>query len=172
IRRRPEVVEEKSARYETAIGLQMEEITKLRAEVASLTGGADAHSTLQSFYRNRNLPESLRAKAAAAALPTERGKMPTAYPLSDVDRKQRWMAYERFLLTKRSLEETRQLPPAGWDAKLVEGVYEAPAGDDEPPMDLYGRDAITAHVAISELMVRNRRNGGNGNDSDNSADHS
>jgi hypothetical protein len=159
-----ETVEEKLARWAYVIDAQAKEIDRLRAEVASLTEGATAHQVLQSLYRNRDLPESLRAKAAATALPTERGKMPTAYSSFATDRTQRWMAYERFLRTKQSLEQTRQLPPAGWDAKLVEGVYEAPAGDGEPPMDLYGRDAVTAHVTISELMARNRRNGSGSDD--------
>ena len=92
--------------------------------------------------------------------------MPTAYPLNDIDRKQRWLAYQRWLVTKQSLEQTRQLPPPGWDAKLVEDVYEPPPGDAEPPMDLYGRDSITAHIMMSDLMRRSRR-GSNGDDSGN-----
>jgi len=167
-----ETVEQKLARWAYVIDAQAKEIDRLRAQVAALTEGANAHTVLQSLYRNVDLPESLRAKCAIGALPVEKGKMPTAYSSLDVDRKQRWLAYERFLVTKRSLEETRQLPPKGWDAKLVEGVYEAPAGDGEPPMDLYGQDAITAHVTISELMARNRRTGGNDSGNDNSADHS
>ena len=150
----------------------VDENDKLRAELARMTEGASAHDTLQELHRNRDLPAAIRAKAAIGCLPVEKGKMPTVYSSLDADRKQRWLAYERFLVTKRSLEETRQLPPKGWDAKLVEGVYEAPAGDGEPPMDLYGQDAITAHVTISELMARNRRNGGNDSGNDNSADHS
>ena len=148
----------------------LSENDRLRAENESMKAGLGAHEYLQSVWRNQTSPEANKIKAAQAALPVEKGKMPTAYSSLDVDRKQRWLAYERFLVTKRSLEETRQLPPKGWDAKLVEGVYEAPAGDGEPPMDLYGQDAIPAHVMISELMARNRRNGGNDSGNDNSAD--
>ena len=151
-------------RLEVLCRAQADEIAKLRAQLAALTEGADAHSTLQSLYRRSDLPESLRAKCAIGALPVEKGKMPTAYPLNDIDRKQRWLAYERWLVTKQSLEQTRQLPPPGWDAKLVEDVYEPPPGDAEPPMDLYGRDSITAHITISDLMRRSRR-GSNGDDS-------
>ena len=96
-----ETVEQKLARWAYVIDAQSKEIDRLRAEVARLTEGASAHSTLVDIYRNRDLPESLRAKAATAALPVEKGKMPTAYWSLDVDRKQRWLAYERFLLTKR-----------------------------------------------------------------------
>jgi hypothetical protein len=158
-----ETAEEKLARFETVIDLQMKEIDRLRAENMRLRSEGGAHGALRDIYLNCDLPESLRAKAAAAALPTERGKMPTQYSLNDVGRKERWMAYERWLVTKQSLEQTRQLPPPGWDAKLVEGVYEPPPGDHEPPMDLYGRDSITAHITMSELMRRSRR-GGNGGD--------
>jgi hypothetical protein len=44
---------------------------RLRAELARLTEGANALSTLQSLYRNCELPESLRAKCAGLALAHE-----------------------------------------------------------------------------------------------------
>ena len=66
-----ETPEERLQRFETVIRLQMEEIEKLRAEVARLTEGADAISTLRSIYRDRDLPESLRAKGAIGCLPHE-----------------------------------------------------------------------------------------------------
>ena len=46
----------------------VDENDKLRALVANLTEGATAHQTLQSLYRNVDLPESLRAKCAIGAL--------------------------------------------------------------------------------------------------------
>ena len=61
-------------------------------------------------------------------------------------------AYQRYELKKRILVETHQLPAPGWDAKLVAETYQPPEGDAEPPLDLYGRDAIKAHVAISDLL--------------------
>jgi hypothetical protein len=66
-----ETAEQKLARWAYVIDAQAKEIDRLRAEVARLTEGASAHATLQDIYRNRDLPESLRAKAAQAALPHE-----------------------------------------------------------------------------------------------------
>src|SRR5215468_11210343 len=91
----------------------LSENDRLRAENESMKAGLGAHEYLQSVWRNQTSPEANKIKAALGALPVEKGKMPTAYSSLDVDRKQRWLAYERFLVTKRSLEETRQLPPKG-----------------------------------------------------------
>jgi hypothetical protein len=67
-----------TVKLEEAVG----EIDRLRALVARLTEGANALSTLQDMYRNRDLPESLRAKAASAALQFEVPKlMPERAPL-------------------------------------------------------------------------------------------
>jgi len=143
---------------------QRDEITKLRAEVARLTEGANAHEILQSIYRDRDLPESLRAKAAIGALPVEKPRLLSMVP-STVDRRERWRAYERFVLKKQIIVETKALPARGsaWDAKFGD-AYEPPPGDTEPPMDLYGNDAIKAHVEISELWRSVRRAAiGNGN---------
>lgn len=78
-----ETPEERLRRFETVIDLQMQEIDRLRAEVARLTEGAGALSTLQSLYRDRDLPESLRAKAAAAALAHEAPKIQSVPPAID-----------------------------------------------------------------------------------------
>jgi hypothetical protein len=48
-----ETAEQRLARYERVIEAQMQEITKLRAQVAGLTEGATAISTLQSKVENR-----------------------------------------------------------------------------------------------------------------------
>jgi len=88
-----ETAEQKLKRYEYVLDAQADEIDKLRAEVARLTEGADAHTVLQSLYRNRDLPESLRAKAAIGALPTERPRLLSTVPLSEVDRKERWRTW-------------------------------------------------------------------------------
>jgi hypothetical protein len=66
-----ETVEQKLERWAYVIDAQAKEIDRLRAQVASLTEGADAISTLRSIYRDRDLPESLRAKAAIGCLPHE-----------------------------------------------------------------------------------------------------
>jgi hypothetical protein len=163
-----ESAEQKLKRYEYVLDAQADEIDKLRAEVARLTEGADAHTVLQSLYRNRELPESLRAKAASAALPTERPRLMSTVPSMEQDRRERWRAYQRYELKKQILVETHQLPGPGWDAKLVDDTYQPPEGDAEPPMDLYGRDAIKAHVALSEILdaaERRKRNGNGGDDS-------
>jgi|SRR5262249_35540196 len=131
-----------------------------------LTEGADAHSTLQSIYRDLDLPESLRAKAAIGALPVEKPKLMSVVPPMEQDRKQRWRAYERWVLTKQSLELTRQFPAEGFDAHLESDDYQPPEGDDEPPMDISGEDRFRAHVALSELLAGPRRNGDGGNGQD------
>ena len=130
-----------------------------------MTEGANAHEILQSIYRDRDLPESLRAKAAIGALPVEKPRLLSMVP-STVDRRERWRAYERFVLKKQIIVETKALPARGsaWDAKFGD-AYEPPPGDTEPSMDLYGNDAIKAHVEISELWRSVRRAAiGNGND--------
>jgi hypothetical protein len=157
-----ETLEQKIARYEYVLDAQADEIDKLRAEVARLRGGSDAHQTLQSIYRNGDLPESLRAKAAIGALPVEKPRLLSVVPSSEPDRKER-RAYQRFRLKAEILRETQQLPAPGWDAKLVGDTYQPPEGDAEPPMDVYGKDAFKAHAMISELM--SNRNG-NGSDDD------
>jgi hypothetical protein len=53
---------------------------RLRGEVARLTEGANALSTLQSLYRNGELSKSLRAKAAGLALPHEVPKIHSVPP--------------------------------------------------------------------------------------------
>ena len=62
-----------------------------------------------------------------------------------------------------------QSPAPGWDAKLVDNSYEPPA-EGEPEWDLYGKDQFKAHIEISDLIdaaERRKRNGGNGDDSNN-----
>ena len=105
-------------RYEAVIKLQMEEITKLRAEVTRLTEGADAHSTLQGIYRNPESPETNRIKAAAAALPIEKPKLLSVVPPIEMDRRQAWRLYERWALKRQIIKETHILPAPGWDAPL------------------------------------------------------
>jgi hypothetical protein len=60
----------------------VDENDRLRALVTNLTEGANAHQTLQSLYRNADLPESLRAKCAAASLPHE---VPRLNPVSQLE---------------------------------------------------------------------------------------
>jgi hypothetical protein len=146
---------------------QMERIAELEAEIERLKAGLDAHQTLRLIYTNPNSPEGNRIKAAAAALPVEKPKLMSVVPSGEQDRRERWRAYQRYELKKQILVETHQLPAPGWDAKLVDDTYQPPEGDAEPPLDLYGRDAIKAHVALSEILdaAERRKRNGNGDDS-------
>jgi hypothetical protein len=78
----------------------LSENDRLRALVVNLTEGANAHTVLQSLYRNVDLPESLRAKCAIGALPHETPRLESVpppldlvaepiEPLADVVRRQR-----------------------------------------------------------------------------------
>ena len=77
-----QTAEEKIARYEFVLDAYVRELTKLREENARLREGAHALATLQNIYRNCDLPESLRTKAAPAALAHEVPRlMPVEAPL-------------------------------------------------------------------------------------------
>ena len=78
-----ETVEEKLARYETVISLQMEEIDRLRAQVTALTEGTDdAHSTLRRLYLDEAQNPGHRIRAAQAALNVEKPSLkPQPAPL-------------------------------------------------------------------------------------------
>ena len=58
----------------------VDENDRLKALVTNLTEGANAHQTLQSLYRNAELPESLRAKCAIGALPHETPRLEPVPP--------------------------------------------------------------------------------------------
>src|SRR5215469_8710906 len=62
----------------------LDENDRLKALVANLTEGANAHQTLQSLYRNVDLPESLRAKCAIGALPHETPRLEPQPPPMDL----------------------------------------------------------------------------------------
>jgi len=61
----------------------LSENDKLRALVTNLTEGANAHTVLQSLYRNVDLPESLRAKCAIGALNVETPRLEPQPPAID-----------------------------------------------------------------------------------------
>src|SRR6516165_7752116 len=61
----------------------LSENDRLKALVANLTEGANAHTVLQSLYRNVDLPESLRAKCAIGALPHETPRLEPQPPAID-----------------------------------------------------------------------------------------
>jgi hypothetical protein len=95
-----ETTEEKLARFETVIGLQMQEIDRLRAENERLRTVAGAHGVLREIYLNPDAPQGNRIKAAQAALPHETPRLESVppplelvaepiEPLADVVRRQR-----------------------------------------------------------------------------------
>ena len=61
----------------------LDENDRLKALVANLTEGANAHQTLQSLYRDSSLPEALRAKCAIGALPHETQRLEPVPPAVD-----------------------------------------------------------------------------------------
>jgi hypothetical protein len=105
---------------------------RLRAELANLTEGANAHQTLQSLYRNRDLPESLRAKAASAALGHESPPLKSVEPAIDVTCEEveplaelvhKRRARQNLLEQPHRLDATGQLPPhqsVEWPCPIVE----------------------------------------------------
>jgi len=120
-----ETVEQKLARYATVIGLQREEIDRLRAVVAKLTGTDDAHSTLRRLYLDETQPSTTRVRAAQAALNVEKASLkpvsqleltaePEPLPLAEVVRLQRARA-DKML---REAPEFQALRDSGY---LLEG---------------------------------------------------
>ena len=107
----------------------LDENDKLRALVANLTEGANAHQTLQSLYRNVDLPESLRAKCAAASLPHETPRLESVPPAIDVTATE----YEPLSVVverqRARLDRLLALPLAEREA-LVRGVAHDGSGDD------------------------------------------
>jgi hypothetical protein len=118
--------------YELIIRQQAAKIEELQAENERLRAGADAHTILQSVYRDPDAPQGNRIKAATAALNVEKPRLHSLVPTSEQDRRLRWHAYERFQLKMRVIEETRQLPKPDWDESVPDD-YQAPEGDTEPP---------------------------------------
>ena len=158
--------EQQIARLEFVVREQMKEIDKLREEVERLRTGANAHTTLQAIYRNPASPEGNRIKAAAASLPVEKPKLLSVVSSTEPSRLERWRAYARYRLKEEIILETGRLPApgSGWDAHLRDGVYQPPNDDTEPPLDLYGKDAIKASHTISSLTRIGRKRNGNGGD--------
>ena len=160
-------VKAKIDELEHIVKLQMQKLEELAAENGRLAAAYDAHGVLKSIYLDPDAPQGNRIKAASAALPVEKPKLMSVVPSSQPSRIERWKAYERFRLRREILTETRRLPApgSGWDAHLVDGTYQPPEGDAEPPLDLYGKDSIKAHCIMSSLMQSTRRNSNGGDDS-------
>lgn len=73
------VVRELTMALEKAVG----EVDRLRGELARLTEGASAYATLSDIHRNRDLPESVRLRAAIGCLPHELPKIQSIPPAID-----------------------------------------------------------------------------------------
>ena len=160
-----ETVTEKLARYETVLDLQMKELDRLRAENERLRDGADAHSTLQSIYRNPASPEGNRIKAAAASLPVEKPKLMSIGPPIELNRRERWRVFEMWSQRRQYIIEHRAIPPPGWDAHLGRDTFVEPEGTDMPPVDVI-EDPTSGFKVLSNLLPKpgDRRIGGNGGD--------
>ena len=79
-----ETAEEKLARFETVISLQMQEIDRLRAENERLRTVAGAHGVLKEIYLDPDAPQGNRIKAAQAALPHETPRLNPVPPPLDL----------------------------------------------------------------------------------------
>jgi hypothetical protein len=75
-----ETAEQKLARYETVLDLQMKELDRLRAENERLRTVAGAHGVLKEIYLNPDAPQGNRIKAAQAALPHEVPRLESVPP--------------------------------------------------------------------------------------------
>jgi len=163
-----ETVAEKLARYETVLDLQMKELDRLRAENERLRDGADAHSTLQSIYRNPASPEGNRIKAAAASLPVEKPKLMSIGPPIELNRRERWRVFEMWSQRRQYIVEHRAIPPPGWDAHLERDTFQEPPGDALPPVDVI-EDPTSGFKVLSNLLPQpgqRRLGNGNGRDDD------
>jgi hypothetical protein len=125
----------KLAEYEGIIRLLTEKLKELVAENERLKAGLDAHSTLQSIYRNEAESSSTRIKAAAASLPHEVPRLTpeprpldlvgeeVVEPLASVVQRQRMRANRLLAL---SLEER---------SRLITGVGHGGNGQDDSSGD-------------------------------------
>jgi len=104
-------VKAKFDEYEYLLKLATAKIEELTAENERLKSSLDAHGTLRLIYSNPNLPESLRAKAASAAIQHETPKlMPERAPLE--------LQAEPAAMTLAQLADYRIAPRSGsWASK-------------------------------------------------------
>ena len=130
---REDVIRQLEARLQETV----DENDRLRALVANLTEGATAHQTLQSLYRNADLPESLRAKCAAASLPHE---------------------VPRLLPEKAAIDASCE--------EVIEPLADVVARQ-RARADRMQREAQNIQVLPNgQVLLLDERNGGNGDDSD------
>src|SRR5215469_16810465 len=111
----------------------LDENDRLKALVANLTEGANAHQTLQSLYRNVDLPESLRAKCAIGALPHETPRLEPVPPPLDLVAEPPPIPLAELVHRRRKRQVALENVPPGdprWDEWIerADGTY--PADDD------------------------------------------
>jgi len=159
-------IEAKLNEYETLLKLQMAKIAELSAENERLKAGLDAHSTLQSIYRDESAPRSDRIKAANGAIGYEQPKMGSILPsLGSVNRAERWRVFEMWSQRRQYIIEHRDIPPPNWDAHLQPDVYTPPEGDAMPPVDVI--DTGSGFKVLTNLLPKpGPRRIGNGNGDD------
>ena len=166
-----ETTEQKLARFETVLDLQMKEIDRLRAENERLRGeGGGAHTALRSVYNDPEASETNKVKAAAAAIGYEQPKIGSVLPsLGNVSRTERWRVFEMWSQRRQYIIEHHAIPPAGWDDHLQRDNYvEPPESEGMPPVDVI--DTPQGFKVLSNLLPKpgQRRILGNGNGDDHS----
>jgi hypothetical protein len=161
-----ETVEQKLARFETVIGLQMQEIDRLRAENDALRNEGGAHTALRSVYNDPQASETNKVRAASAAIGYEQPKIGSMMPsLGNVSRTERWRVYEKWAQRREYIFEHRAIPPSGWDAHLERDTFQEPPGDALPPVDVI-EDPTSGFKVLSNLLPKpgQRRIGNGGGD--------
>ena len=146
------------------------QVAELTAENERLRAGLDAHSVLQSIYRNSASPESNRIKAAQAALNVEKPRLSmTAYAGKLPDRRTLWQTYQRWVFKNEIVLSTRNPPPPDYDAHLLADSYEPPPGDALPPrtiLDTASGFRIIDHDMLPRSSTRRIGNDNGGDDRD------
>ena len=161
-------LQSKLAEYEDMVRLLTAKLEEMAAENERLRDGADAHSTLQSIYRNPATAEGNRIKAAAASLPVEKPKLMSIGPPIELNRRERWRVYEMWAQRREYIFEHRAIPPPGWDAHLERDTFQEPPGDALPPVDVI-EDPTSGFKVLSNLLPQpgqRRLGNGNGRDDD------
>ena len=166
-------VKAKFAEYEYTIKLLTTKLSELAAVNESMKAGLDAHSTLQSIYRDESAPRSDRIKAANGAIGYEQPKMGSILPsLGSVNRAERWRVFEMWSQRRQYIIEHRDIPPPNWDAHLQPDVYTPPEGDAMPPVDVI--DTGSGFKVLTNLLPKSgqQRRVGNDNGGNDGDDHS
>jgi hypothetical protein len=164
-----ETIEQKLARFETVIGLQMQEIDRLRAENDALRAEGGAHTALRSVYNDPQASETNKVRAASAAIGYEQPKILSVPPAINLDRRERWRIYEQWSLRREIVMKTRDVPPQGWADHLQRDNYvEPPESEGLPPVDVV-EDPMSGFKVLSNLLPKpgsQRKLNGNGSDKD------